>query len=148
LGEISASLVLLERIRLEEVKTLLSFIITRFSLPLLVPCHLLRLQLPFACIDFFKKEKHRILPTETFVLSTSLLLPFKIFSCSEMSYVAVVHVTRVTSNVGRSFNTILIESEALLDIYLSSNEPKKQKLSEMNILGTTQFLILSMSLQV
>jgi hypothetical protein len=75
-----------------------------FSLLLLTACGLFRLQLPFKCINFFKKEKEvqRLLSRSSFGFKVSLaiFLLFKFGDCSTISRVVVVLVTIVTPNVG------------------------------------------------
>jgi hypothetical protein len=68
------------------------------SLPLLTAFSLFRLQLPFECINFFKKETRR--PKTSF--RVQLWLQSKPFYdvCSAISRVVVVLVTIVTPHVG------------------------------------------------
>jgi hypothetical protein len=77
-----------------------------FSLPcsLLTACSLFRLQLPFECINFFKKENEaqRLLSRYSFGFKVSLVLflLFKFGNRSAISRVVVVLVTILTSHVG------------------------------------------------
>jgi hypothetical protein len=68
-----------------------------FSLPLLTACSLFRLQLPFKCFDFFKKECQRLLSGFSFGFKASLVLflLFKFGDCSTISRIVFVLVTKV-----------------------------------------------------
>jgi hypothetical protein len=72
-----------------------------FLITLLTVCSLFRLQLPFECINFFKKEKEhqRMLSGSSFGFKASLFLMFKFVNCSAISCVVVDLVTIVTSHV-------------------------------------------------
>jgi hypothetical protein len=73
-----------------------------FLVTLLTACRFFRLQLPFKCINYFKKEKEgqRLLSGSSFGLKDSLFLLFKFGNCSAISRVVVVLVTIVTPHVG------------------------------------------------
>jgi hypothetical protein len=75
-----------------------------FLFLLLAVCSLLRIQLPFECINFFKKQKesHRCLSGSNFDFKASLVLflLFQFSNCSAISRVVVVVVTIVTPHVG------------------------------------------------
>jgi hypothetical protein len=67
-------------------------------------CSLFRLQLPFKCINFFKKEKEgqRFLSgySSGFKANLVVFLLFKFSNCSAISRVVVVLVSIVTPHVG------------------------------------------------
>jgi hypothetical protein len=94
-SQVSSSLLVVKLISIERRKD-------GFSLPLLTICSLLRLQLPFKFINFFKKEGQRLLSRSSFGLKASLLLflLFKFGNCSAISRVVVVLVTILTPHVG------------------------------------------------
>jgi hypothetical protein len=68
-----------------------------FLVSLLTACSLFRLQLPFECINFFKKENEgqRLLSGSSFGFKASLFLLFKFGDFSAISRVVVVLVTIV-----------------------------------------------------
>jgi hypothetical protein len=73
-----------------------------FLVTLLTSCSLFRLQLPYECINFFKKEGQRLLSGFSFGFKASLVLflLFKFGNCSAISRVVVVLVAIVTPHVG------------------------------------------------
>jgi hypothetical protein len=71
-----------------------------FVVSLLTTCSLFRVQLPFECINFFKKEGQRVLSGLIFGFKASLFLLFKFGDCSEISRVVVVLFAIVTPHVG------------------------------------------------
>jgi hypothetical protein len=71
-----------------------------FLVTLLAACSLFRLQMPFECINFSKKEVQRILSGSRFGFKASLFLLFKFGNRSAMSHVVVVLVTIVTPQAG------------------------------------------------
>jgi hypothetical protein len=73
-----------------------------FLVSLLTACSLFRLQLPFECINFFKKKKkgQRLLSGSSFGFKASLFLLFKFGNCTAISRIVVVLVTIVTPHVG------------------------------------------------
>jgi hypothetical protein len=74
-----------------------------FSLSLLPAYSLFRLQSPFECINFFKKEQEvqRLLSGSSFGFKASLVIfvLFKFGNCSSISRVVLVLVTKVTWHV-------------------------------------------------
>jgi hypothetical protein len=66
---------------------------------LLLAACLSRLQLPFECINFFKKESQRLLSRSSFGFKTRIFLLFELANYFEISHVMVVLVTIVIPHV-------------------------------------------------
>jgi hypothetical protein len=83
------------------VDELISIEINEESLILLADCILFRIQLPFECINFFKKNNQgqRFIYEFRYGFKASLLLLFEIGNCSAISFFVVVLVTIVTTHV-------------------------------------------------
>jgi hypothetical protein len=75
----------------------------RFSLPssLLIACSLFRIQLPFECIHFFKKEGQRLLFRSRFCFKATFFLQFEFGNCSSISLVEDILVTIMIPHPGR-----------------------------------------------
>jgi hypothetical protein len=71
---------------------------------ILIACSLFRIQLPFKCINFLKKEGQRLLFGSSFGFKVILFLLFKFVNCSAISGVVVVLVTIVTPHVEKTPN--------------------------------------------
>jgi hypothetical protein len=92
-----------------------------FSLPLLTACSLFSLQLPFECINFFKKNKEgqRLLSGSSFGFKVSLFLLFKFGNRSAIIRVeVVVLVTIVTPHVGPLMILEYLPTLLVTDVYI------------------------------